>query len=121
MTRILLYLALGAFLCSCTTVAVGSGVLYSLSLPNGDHVRLYDASSEFCAPAAEVVADVKRVTYVYRPEAGKPLVEGCYVIRKDDQGVEFVVMIFADGDKEALPLQMFKDGRVSARKPGRTA
>jgi hypothetical protein len=116
-SRILFWLLAGAVLCSCTTVAVGSGVLYSLSLPNGDHVRLYDGSSEFCAPAAEQVADVKRATYVYRQDA-KPPVEGCYVIRADDTGTEFVLMIFADNDSATLPLQAFKDGRLPT-KPAR--
>jgi hypothetical protein len=120
-SRILFWLLAGAVLCSCTTVAVGSGVLYSLSLPNGDAVRLHDASSEFCAPAAADVPDVKRATYVYRPEAPKPTVEGCYVIRRDDDGAEHVLMIFADGDRATLPLQAFKDGQLSTRKPARTA
>jgi hypothetical protein len=115
-SRILFWLLAGAVLCSCTA-AVGSGVLYALSLPNGDAVRLHDGSSEFCAPAAEQVADVKRATYVYRNDA-KPLVEGCYVIRADDTGTEFVLMIFADNDSATLPLQAFKDGRLPT-KPAR--
>jgi hypothetical protein len=110
MTRILFWLMMGAFLSSCSTPVVGSGVLYALSLPNGDSVRLHDASSDLCAPAGP---EVKRATYVFRPEAGKPLVEGCYVIRDGD-----VLMIFADGDSGMLPLQAFKDGRLPT-KPAR--
>jgi hypothetical protein len=113
MTRILFWLMMGAFLSSCSTPVVGSGVLYALSLPNGDSVRLHDASSDLCAPAGP---EVKRATYVYRPEAGKPLVEGCYLVRDD-----MVLMIFADGDQGALPLQAFKDGQLSKSKPARTA
>ena len=107
MTRILFWLAMGAFLSSCSTAAVGSGVLYSLSLPNGDAVRLHEGSSELCAPAGP---EVKRATYVFRPEAGKPTVEGCYVIRGED-----VLMVFADGDQGMLPLQVFKDGTFPTR------
>jgi hypothetical protein len=34
---------------------------------------------------------------------------------------EHVLMIFADGDQGALPLQAFKDGQLSKSKPARTA
>jgi hypothetical protein len=124
MTRILFWLAMGAFLCSCTTVAAGSGVLYSLPIEGPtsreegmDVIRLHEDAGEHCGPAG-----AKRATYTMRPTvrqkpemAGK-VIEGCYVIQD-----EHVLMIFADGDQGALPLQAFKDGQLSKSKQARTA
>jgi hypothetical protein len=105
---------------ACATIPAVAGVLYSLPIEGptskddgSDVIRLHDTSSELCAPMG---AEVKRATYTMRhtvrskPEMAGKVIEGCYVIR-DEQ----VMMIFADGDQGALPLQVFKDGKLAAK------
>jgi hypothetical protein len=77
-----------------------------------DVIRLHEDAGEHCGPAG-----AKRATYTMRPTVRqKPEMAGCYVIQD-----EHVLMIFADGDQGALPLQAFKDGQLSKSKPARTA
>ncbi len=91
--------------------AAGDAPLYTLQAePHADGggtdaLALYAGTTDDCLG---VHADARRATFTYRARVGQrpalsgTVVEGCYVIV---QGV--VLMVFADGDRIALPLQAF--------------